>query len=133
MLRESSIGARLNARLAAADAEAVIVRGDGPVPAELADPRVAAVLRDDVAAIAVARWRERPFRWDLPDGVVEEWARHWRERGWEVVGDGAGRAPDGAGRPAVAVLVDRFPEVSETFVAAEADALRRAGHAVGIH
>src|SRR4051812_35957167 len=116
-------------RLAGVLDEAVIVRGNGPVPDELRDPRVAAVLRDGVAAVSVALWRERPFRWDVDEGVVEEWAAYWRERGWTVIG--APRAvADPAARPAVAILVDGFPELSETFVASEADALRRAGHEV---
>src|SRR4051794_12735504 len=116
-------------RLAGALDEVVILRGNGPVPDELRDPRVAAVLRDGVAAVSVPRWRERPFRWDLDEGAVEEWAAHWHERGWTVVGEARAGA-DPAPRPAVAIFVDGFPELSETFVAAEADALRRAGHEV---
>src|SRR3954468_25098145 len=122
------IGARLNADLAGDDGQAAVVRGRGPVPEDFADPRVAAVLRDDLAAVSLTRWRERPFRWDRDD-AVDEWACYWRDSGWKVVGDLAPVTPDDP-RPAVAVLVDRFPELSETFVAAEADALRRAGHRV---
>ena len=41
-------------------------------------------------------------------------------------------AVDRRSLPAVAVFVDRFPQLSETFVVAEAEALARLGHAVSI-
>jgi glycosyltransferase involved in cell wall biosynthesis len=125
-------GGRLNADLAGdhgADI-AIVIRGDGPAPADFADPRVAAVVRGDLVAVSLPRWRERPFRWDLGEGAVAEWASHWRDRGWKVAGDVPPALGREEARPAVAVLVDRFPELSETFVAAEAAALRRAGHRV---
>jgi glycosyltransferase involved in cell wall biosynthesis/GT2 family glycosyltransferase len=58
------------------------------------------------------------------------------EAAGRVLSNGGGRPP--APRPAghdrlsVAMLVDRFPELSETFVTGEAQALRRAGHDVRV-
>ncbi|HEY3020072.1 MAG TPA: glycosyltransferase [Solirubrobacteraceae bacterium] len=124
--------AELNAGCAAAHGDVLVA---GPAPAEwlaglgdaFADPRVAGVGR----AVRAELWRARPFRWDLTADEIAEWAASWRARGWTFDDSAAPAAPLPAGPPpAVAVFVDRLPQLSETFVGVEADALRRAGHRV---
>jgi glycosyltransferase involved in cell wall biosynthesis len=133
-------GASLNAQCATADGEVLLLgagagaaaaAGDA-LRARFADPQLAAA-RDDggLAAVRGPLWRARAFRWDLRRGAVEDWAAWWAQRGWSVDGivPEAAPLPD---PPAVAVFVDRYPQLTETFVAGEAEALRRAGHEVHV-
>jgi glycosyltransferase involved in cell wall biosynthesis len=130
--------AALNAAGAAAHAE-VLLLGAGSaeeaaaVAARLGgDERVAAARDGGLTAIRADLFRARPFRWDLTSGEIEEWAAHWTAHGWGTDGVASADPPSPPPPPAVAVFADRYPQLSETFVAGEARALRRAGHAVHV-
>ena len=71
--------------------------------------------------------------WTEPRGWPTLWhARRSIKRAARIAGEWRGRRFRRGGAPAVAVFVDRWPVLSETFVASEARALKRMAHRVTI-
>jgi glycosyltransferase involved in cell wall biosynthesis len=71
--------------------------------------------------------------WTEPRGWPTLWhARRSVKRAARIVGEWRGRRFRRPPAPAVAVFTDRWPVLSETFVASEARALKRLGHRVWI-
>jgi colanic acid/amylovoran biosynthesis glycosyltransferase len=104
-------------------------RRPGSSPRRPLTPRLARSVTGALGSAALGRMEGAAFAAldgavSLADGV-----------GYLGSNDAPARPPlaPGTGAPGVAVLVDRFPELSQTFVAAEAAALARLGLPVAVH